>query len=170
MLKRPLAATWLVFCSRGDKRGYGLGLVTVLYQSTCTLKVAPYRYAETAFGCRMARFLLAWRQGGGYGLGSVLYQSTCTLKVAPYRYAETAVGCHMARFLLAWRQEGCVGWGHYITKAPVCQKVPYMNMLEVALAGTWLVFWPSGDKRDAWAGITILPKHLCAKRYPISIF
>ena len=42
-----------------------------------------------------------------------------------------------------------------------------MNMLEVALAGTWLVFWPSGDKRDAWAGITILPKHLCAKRCPM---
>ena len=69
------------------------------------------------------------------GLGSLYYQSTCVPKGALCEYAGSGFGWHMARFLLVWRQEGCVGWGHYITKAPVCQTVPYINILKVAL---WL--------------------------------
>ena len=56
---------------------------------------------------------------------------------------------------------------HPSTCVPIKRCPIYIDMLKVALAGTWLVFCLSGDKRDAWAGVTIPPKHLCAKRCPI---
>ena len=89
------------------------------------------------------------------GLGSLYYQSTCVPKGALYEYAGSGFGWHMACFLAEWRQEGCVGWDHYITKAPVCQKVPYIDILKVALwlAHGLIVFGPSGDKGD---GVGIL--------------